>query len=128
MKTKPLILSILSVTICILFFLLGRVSMFWYDSCGDSIKGVTFADPVEVSDFIDELEAYDKKNIGINELDIFEELEANIAMENASFVASKRGKYYYPIDSKKGDGLSKSSRVYFSSANEAETYGYTRSD
>lgn len=45
---------------------------------------------------------------------------------NALFVASSRGKYYYPVTSSKGQGLSPKYRLYFQSAEAAERAGYKR--
>ena len=42
----------------------------------------------------------------------------------AHFVASERGKYYYPVESSKGNALSPNTRVYFSSEAEAVAAGY----
>lgn len=43
-----------------------------------------------------------------------------------SFVASKRGKKYYPVASASAAGLSPANRVYFPSAEAAERAGYKR--
>ena len=40
------------------------------------------------------------------------------------FVASKRGKYYYPINCSLAQQLSKQNKVYFKSKKEAEAKGY----
>ncbi len=45
---------------------------------------------------------------------------------NALFVASSRGKYYYSIESSKGQNLSPKYRLYFQSAEAAERAGYKR--
>jgi len=41
-----------------------------------------------------------------------------------SFVASSRGKYYYPIDCSLADGLKEENRIYFKTQQEAENKGY----
>ena len=46
--------------------------------------------------------------------------------EGAQFVASKRGKKYYPVGSSAGEGLSPANRIYFQSEAEAEAAGYVR--
>ena len=43
----------------------------------------------------------------------------------AEFVASKRGKKYYSVDSSAGNRLVPRNRIYFRSAEEAEALGYT---
>ncbi len=44
----------------------------------------------------------------------------------ASFVASSRGKNYYPVSSSAGEKLVPSNRIYFRTAEEAEAMGYKR--
>jgi hypothetical protein len=41
------------------------------------------------------------------------------------FVASSRGKYYYPVDCSLADGLKEENRIYFKTQQEAEEKGYT---
>jgi hypothetical protein len=41
------------------------------------------------------------------------------------FVASSRGKYYYPVDCSLADGLKEENRIYFKTQQEAENRGYT---
>jgi len=40
------------------------------------------------------------------------------------FVASSRGKYYYPVDCSLAQNLSEKNKIYFQSKEEAETKGY----
>jgi len=40
------------------------------------------------------------------------------------FVASFRGRYYYPIDCSLADGLKEENRIYFKTQQEAENRGY----
>jgi len=42
------------------------------------------------------------------------------------YVASRRGKKYYPVDSASASNLAPANRVYFSTAEEAERAGYRR--
>ena len=42
----------------------------------------------------------------------------------ALFVASNRGKNYYPVDSSAGNALAPENRLYFQSAEDAEALGY----
>lgn len=44
--------------------------------------------------------------------------------ENAFFVASSRGKYYYPINCHLANNLKEENRIYFSTKEEAENRGY----
>ncbi|MCJ7787068.1 hypothetical protein MUP06_02590 [Patescibacteria group bacterium] len=55
--------------------------------------------------------------------------ETSIKGENAedkefSFVASSRGKYYYPIDCSLADTLKEENKIYFKTRQEAEKGGY----
>lgn len=45
--------------------------------------------------------------------------------QTGSFVASKKGKKYYPINCAGAKSLSESNRIYFKDAAEAEAKGYT---
>ena len=47
-----------------------------------------------------------------------------IQLDSYLFVASKRGKYYYPINCSLAQQLSKQNKVYFKSKKEAEAKGY----
>ena len=40
------------------------------------------------------------------------------------FVASSRGKYYYPVDCSLANGLKEENRIYFKTQQEAENNGY----
>ncbi len=44
----------------------------------------------------------------------------------AEFVASKKGKKYYAVDSSSGRGIAPANRVYYRSQKEAEGAGYVR--
>lgn len=46
--------------------------------------------------------------------------------DGAQFVASRRGKKYYPVDSSAGQRLVPENRLYFRSSEEAEEMGYER--
>ncbi len=61
------------------------------------------------------------------------EAEAKITTEDSllnqeqtenRFVASSRGKYYYPINCSLANNLSEKNKIYFSSKEEAESRGY----
>ncbi|MEK7591500.1 MAG: hypothetical protein AAB489_04835 [Patescibacteria group bacterium] len=47
-----------------------------------------------------------------------------VVPEGMQFVASKQGKYYYPVDSSDGERLTPSNRLYFRDAASAEKAGY----
>lgn len=49
-----------------------------------------------------------------------------VVPDGAEFVASKRGKKYYPVFSSAGENISPQNRIYFSSEAEAEKSGYVR--
>jgi hypothetical protein len=48
--------------------------------------------------------------------------------QKGDFVASKRGKRYYPVDCSGAKTLKESNKIYFQTAGEAEQKGYTLSD
>jgi len=47
--------------------------------------------------------------------------------ENGTYVASSKGKMYYPVNCGAANNLKKENRIYFQTAIEAETAGYKRS-
>lgn len=47
-----------------------------------------------------------------------------VVPEGMQFVASKQGKYYYPVDSSEGERLTPSNRLYFRDAASAEKAGF----
>lgn len=47
-----------------------------------------------------------------------------IEYKEFQFVASSRGKYYYPIDCSLANGLKEENRIYFKTQQEAEESGY----
>lgn len=49
-----------------------------------------------------------------------------VVPDGAEFVASKRGKKYYPVFSSAGENITPQNRIYFSSTEEAEKSGYVR--
>ena len=124
-KIQIIIFYLLVLSICVLFFVLGRVSIYWQDECDTPITGVNFASSSEIQAFIHELNNYEETS-GINEIDIFEASQTENSMENAQFVASTRGKYYYEIGSTKANGLSEKSRVYFQTESDAKAHGYIK--
>jgi len=50
--------------------------------------------------------------------------EENAEYREFSFVASSRGKYYYPIDCSLADTLKEENKIYFKTRQEAERGGY----
>jgi hypothetical protein len=48
----------------------------------------------------------------------------NESLKEFSYVASSRGKYYYPIDCSLANSLKEENRIYFKSREEAESRGY----
>ena len=46
---------------------------------------------------------------------------------NGEYVASNRGKMYYPVDCPAGDSLKPENKIYFKNSAEAEAAGYKRS-
>ena len=49
---------------------------------------------------------------------------SSVALKDAQFMASKRGKNYYPISCSSGSSIKESNRVYFNSKESAENKGY----
>ena len=127
-KIQIYILYTLVIFILILFFILGRISTIWDEDNNSSIEGVNFATNEKFESFINTLENYSKDSMCTNEIEIFEETQREESKKGAEFVASKRGKYYYAVDSKKGIGLSEDSRIYFQTEKEAQANGYVSSD
>lgn len=53
------------------------------------------------------------------------EVEAkNESLREFSYLASSRGKYYYPIDCSLANSLKEENRIYFKTKEEAESSGY----
>lgn len=50
--------------------------------------------------------------------------EATIKPKEFPFVASSRGKYYYPVDCKLVNNLKEENKIYFKTQQEAENRGY----
>ncbi len=50
--------------------------------------------------------------------------ETTITAKEFSFVASSRGKYYYPVDCNLANSLKEENRIYFKTQQEAENRGY----
>ncbi len=61
--------------------------------------------------------------INLEEQPITVEKEKNNSQESG-YVASSRGKYYYPIDCSLAKDLSEKNKIYFQSKEEAEERGY----
>ena len=115
---------ILGGILLILFFILGRVSMYWNDMNTSSITGITFESSDAVSDFVSSLEDYSGECT--NEIEVFYKIQDEVSQKNSQFIASSRGKYYYEVGSKKANGLSEKSRVYFQTESEAISHGYVK--
>lgn len=52
-------------------------------------------------------------------------IEVNVPAD-ARFVASKRGKKYYPVDASQAKSIAPGNRVYFQTSSQAEAAGYVR--
>jgi len=50
--------------------------------------------------------------------------ETITTVKEFSFVASSRGKYYYPVDCDLANGLKEENKIYFKTQQEAEKRGY----
>ncbi len=128
-KYFPFILVGYIILFSVLFFLLGRVS-FLLEGGGQTtatIQGVRLAEPDELEEFLWKMDHFDEiKETTPNELEIVEEVETVESKAVGNFVASKQGKYYYPVDSKEGMKLSEKTKLYFETVEEAEKAGYVK--
>ncbi len=78
------------------------------------------------TDGITDVRPEEKFEIPINQISLKNYYQARDIPENAQFVASKSGKYYYSVFDKKAFNLKPSNRLYFSSTSEAEKMGYMK--
>jgi len=76
------------------------------------------------ADDILELDIEDKFSIPLNKINLKDFYIESAIPENARFIASSQGKYYYSILDKKAFNITPGNRLYFSSAAEAEQKGY----
>lgn len=111
-----------------LFFLLGRVSFLFEDTQSNTIiQGVRFAEPAELDEFLEKMDNFDEiVDDTPNELEKVDQVERVESKATGAFVASKQGKYYYPIDSKEGMKLSDKTKLYFETEEEAKAEGYVK--
>jgi hypothetical protein len=66
-----------------------------------------------------------EKELIINLKESLAEIEAkNESLREFSYVASSRGKYYYPIDCNLANNLKEENKIYFKTKEEAEDKGY----
>jgi len=68
----------------------------------------------------------DEFEIPLNAVNLKTYYQAKDLPENAQFVASSQGKYYYSVLDKRAFNISYKNRLYFSSAGEAEKVGYLK--
>lgn len=73
-----------------------------------------------------ELDKESAFEIPINQISLKNYHQARDIPENAQFVASKNGKYYYSVFNKRAFSLKPANRLYFSSSSEAEKMGYLK--
>ena len=67
-----------------------------------------------------------KFEIPINQISLKNYYQIRDIPENAQFVASKNGKYYYSLFDKQALNISQKNRIYFSDMAEAEKMGYLK--
>jgi hypothetical protein len=66
-----------------------------------------------------------EKELILNLEESLAEVEAkNESLKEFSYVASSRGKYYYPIDCSLAKNLKEENKIYFKTKEEAEDKGY----
>jgi len=64
----------------------------------------------------------------VNDLNLQANLNSLVkTSDNGAYVASNRGKMYYPIDCSAGNSLKQENKIYFKTSLEAEAAGYKRS-
>lgn len=73
-----------------------------------------------------ELKKGEKFEIPISQIQLKSYYQAGAIPENAQFIASKEGKYYYSIFDKQAFNISVKNRLYFPNAKEAEKMGYVK--
>lgn len=77
----------------------------------------------------DDILSVEKENefeIPLNAISLKTYYQARNLPENAQFMASRQGKYYYSVLDKRAFNISHKNRLYFSSAKEAEKGGYLK--
>jgi uncharacterized protein YneF (UPF0154 family) len=77
------------------------------------------------ADIID-LKIGDKFEIPINNISLQKYYQEESIPSDTLFIASKNGKYYYPIFDKRALGIAMKNRVYFSKSSDAEKMGYLK--
>ena len=77
-------------------------------------------------DNIIELEKESEFEIPLNEIQLKNFYQAGNIPENALFVASKKGKYYYSVFEKRAYNIKAENRIFFNSDQEAEKMGYIK--
>jgi hypothetical protein len=75
-------------------------------------------------DDIIDLEPNSELKIPINKIDLKNFYVADTLPEGAQYIASSKGKYYYPITDKRAFGIISKNRLYFAKSSEAEEKGY----
>lgn len=78
------------------------------------------------TDGIIDVRPEEKFEIPINQISLKNYYQARDIPENAQFVASKNGKYYYSVFDKRTFSLKPENRLYFSGSSEAEEMGYLK--
>jgi hypothetical protein len=80
------------------------------------------------ADDILELDTEDEFSIPLNKINLKDYYAAETIPENARFIASSQGKYYYSILDKRAFNIAPGNRLYFSNTGEAEKKGYLPSE
>jgi len=127
-KTQILINRVLLVTLGILLFLLGRYSIPLEDEISIPYKIVDDKNQSEeIKDLISTISKYDEIEI---DNDLTRLQDASVSKINDTnqgkylYVASKKGKKFYEIKSKKAKQLSDKNKIYFQTKEEAVQAGY----
>ena len=68
----------------------------------------------------------DEFEIPINQINLQSYYRAQDIPDDAQFISSSKGKYYYSIFDKRALNISQKNRIYFSNSDEAEKMGYLK--
>lgn len=77
-------------------------------------------------DHIKEIQPDETFEIPLNQINLAHYYQTQNIPENALFIASKTGKYYYSVFNKSSFNLNAKNRIYFSSEEEARQAGYIK--
>jgi hypothetical protein len=129
-KLHLIVNKLLLIIIAILLFFIGRYSVMVESEIKipyEIIKDDNQND--KIKELLNMIENFDEIEIN-NELEVLNKIEVKKEeikdFSEFLYVASKRGKKYYDINSKSAQTLSEKNKIYFKTKEEAEESGYTK--